>query len=494
VVERCIVHGPNLEWNLNWWKQSRFSLLQKTEFAAIACEKISIAVVFSKKGKMPSAITAFNDALILLYKAEQYQEIGAIIFKIDQMGRLIPVSAGGIRGKKGKSGVINGKSNASGRGYPSYDNSLESLEDYTKQISVDYFDKMNPAKYYPLELTISDIQVMKRQAVENIITRERLTQKQEEMQISTTFPYIIARPIFPGCDVVPPERNLDLTKEKETLKFFIVPRITGEIKSSVEFIDQNEKILNSIDLPVCVDDPRYAKAIAAYGMASSIVPKLLGFFGIDALNSLVMTEVLPAMEGLWGQISFTNFFAYCGLLITLLLSGVIYYTRKPNKKISRFSLENIREKQLNSLHSLNEQQQEEGELSLLDRRRLKALKSLVSDQNSEKSIEFMESNSWGNSKSNGIDEMEKLTREIYKVFARLSNMRISSPSDLDHLAELADRAMELKNLGLAAQCYYFALNIAKKLDNKEWISRFQTKAEAVLNLIKENREMNPNAF
>jgi hypothetical protein len=220
---------------------------------------------------------------------------------------------------------------------------------YAKNLSVEYFDKMNPEKYYPLIVNIANEEQADIAAQENIVTGERKIQKKEVMEVELTSPKVTVRPIFPGCSITPNELITNFDRAEDELKFFITPLVNDEINGRIDFINSDGDIVYQMHLTAEVDDPRYAKTIAAYGTAASVLPKILLFFDIDIGNEMSMESLVPLLGGILGQISLTNFIAFAGVFVALLVGGVIFIKRKPRSTTKRFTLGDLRVAKIKSI-------------------------------------------------------------------------------------------------------------------------------------------------
>lgn len=223
--------------------------------------------------------------------------------------------------------------------------SISDAKQFDKSCALDYFDVMNPEKYYPLHLTISDIAQKAAGSRENLLTGERTTRKVEDMAFKVESSLIKVRPVFPGCSVVPLEITTDLEYPEDKLTFYITPLVKDEIKDArIEFIDYQENVIGRIDCPCEVKDPRYSRVVALYGILASSVPKILTLFGFDAINELELTDVLPFLVNVFQSLSLGNFIGIAGILISVIVSIIIYYKRGDKSTRKEFQLGDIREK------------------------------------------------------------------------------------------------------------------------------------------------------
>jgi hypothetical protein len=217
---------------------------------------------------------------------------------------------------------------------------------YHKNLSVEYFDKMNPGKIYPLILNIANIKQATIQTAENILTGERKIQKKDEMEVELIHPRVTVRPVFPGCTVSPSEMTTNFEREEDELTFYIAPLVNDEINGRIDFIDIEFNTVYQLKLAAEVDDPRYAKTVAAYGTLASILPRVLLMFGIDIGNEIEISTLLPFLTnlagGLFGGMVLTNFIAIVGVLLALIIGSGVYFSKKPRSTQKRFTLTDLR--------------------------------------------------------------------------------------------------------------------------------------------------------
>lgn len=213
-------------------------------------------------------------------------------------------------------------------------------QEYDKNIGVEYYDRMNPENIYILKLEISDNIIETVATQENLLTGERFTQKKDKLKVLLEDPKVLVRPLFPGCLVTPPEQWTDFELEKDELIFQITPLVKTEINASIDFLS-NQNLVYRVNLPAKVDDPRYAKTIAAYGTGISILPKVLPWFGIDAGESISILDALPFLGVLFGDMMLNNFIAIFGIGVFLILGIVFFFKKQAKFSKVKFRLDDI---------------------------------------------------------------------------------------------------------------------------------------------------------
>ena len=230
------------------------------------------------------------------------------------------------------------------------DDSME-LEDedyeseYLKQISMEYFDRMNPQNYYPMTISISDIIAAKKAAVVNPITGERKIQKQAEIEATLKDPIVTIRPTIPGCSVVPSIIDTDFSYTKDEVTFYITPGVKGEILGKIEFLNEG-KAIYSYDFEAKVVDPRYARVVAFYGILISFLPKIITLLGVDLWLGTTLNELWGVAENTVGNMSIASLIAIGGIIPVLAISMLVGQRLKPKSSRIQYKLSDFRLKDL----------------------------------------------------------------------------------------------------------------------------------------------------
>ncbi|KAF5417416.1 MAG: hypothetical protein C5S38_01775 [Candidatus Methanophagaceae archaeon] len=219
---------------------------------------------------------------------------------------------------------------------------IETRKEYQKNIAIEYFDKMNPKKYYPLIIDISDIEQATTISEENILTGERKTQVKEKMTVFLKSSIVKVKPMFPGCSIVPEERYTDLDKKEDKLTFYVTPLVDDEIEDGrVEFIDSEGNIFHSAATPSKVEDPKYARMIALYGGLVSFLPKIFETLGFSFAADTKMATIFPFLQIVLGDMNLSNFIGISGILITIVISIITMVVRKPNSVKKKFKVARV---------------------------------------------------------------------------------------------------------------------------------------------------------
>ncbi|MHA1512227.1 MAG: hypothetical protein ACTSRX_10975, partial [Promethearchaeota archaeon] len=219
---------------------------------------------------------------------------------------------------------------------------IENRKEYQKNIAIEYYDKMNPKKYYPLIVDISDIEQATTISEENILTGERKTQVKEKMAVLLKSSIVKVKPMFPGCNIVPEERYTDFDKKEDKLTFYVTPLVDDEIEDGrIEFIDSEGNIFHSAPTPTKVEDPRYARMIALYGGLASFLPKILEVLGFSFATDLEMATLLPFLQPVLGNMNLSNFIGISGIIITIIICIITVIIRRPNSVKKKFKVDRV---------------------------------------------------------------------------------------------------------------------------------------------------------
>lgn len=230
------------------------------------------------------------------------------------------------------------------------DDSMETEDEdyeseYLKNISMEYFDRMNPQNYYPMTISISDVLEAKKAAVVNPLTGERKIQKQDELHATLKDPMVTIRPTIPGCSVVPSVIETDFSFTKDEVTFYITPGVKGEILGKIEFLNEG-KAIYCHDFEAKVVDPRYARIVAFYGILTSFVPKILGLLGIGPILETTLNTLWGVTGSTFGGMSIASLIGISGIVPVVLISLVVRQRLKPKSSRIKYKLTDFRLKDL----------------------------------------------------------------------------------------------------------------------------------------------------
>jgi hypothetical protein len=222
--------------------------------------------------------------------------------------------------------------------------SVEEAEEkeYLKNVAMEYYDRMNPQKYYPLKLLISDIKSKAKVMVVNPLTGERRVQKRTELDVVLTNPVIVVRPTIPGCNVVPPEIETDFSEKEDELIFYITPLVKGAINGHIKFINEG-KVIHRTRIEAKVLDPNYARAVAIYGLLASFLPKIITMLGINLGLSTSLNELWNVAEGTIGNMNIASMIGIIGIIPVVIITIVVRQKLKPTTNQKKYRVLRFRE-------------------------------------------------------------------------------------------------------------------------------------------------------
>ncbi|MHA2502884.1 MAG: hypothetical protein ACXAE3_08445 [Candidatus Kariarchaeaceae archaeon] len=180
-----------------------------------------------------------------------------------------------------------------------------------KHTHAKWYNRMVPAKTYPLTVTISTEQIQARRSSTNVMTGERKTEATSSMVVEEAT-LVTVRPEFPGCMVVPPYRNVDMRKDTVEANFHITPLALGSMDAKVIF-EQNSKVIHHMELESKVIKHRVTQWSAALGATAAILPVIIGFFFGKTPNEFI-NDNLAAIE--------LSLFLGWGYLFPVLIAGI----------------------------------------------------------------------------------------------------------------------------------------------------------------------------
>jgi len=202
-----------------------------------------------------------------------------------------------------------------------------------KHTHAKWYDRMVPARSYPFTVTISTDKIQARKSAGSIVSGERKSEVTSSMVVEENA-LVTVRPEFPGCMVVPPDRQIDMRKETVEAKFYVTPLAFGKLEARVVF-EQYGKVIHMMELDTKVVKHRVAKWSAAIGAMVAVLPAVIGFFFGKSPNDFI-NDNLAAIE--------LSFFLGWGYLFPILITGVsagvgflAWFMQKPstsNKSVS----------------------------------------------------------------------------------------------------------------------------------------------------------------
>ena len=165
----------------------------------------------------------------------------------------------------------------------------EFVTEKVKQVGIDYYDRMVPAKHYKMEITISTQTIEKKRKKVTVMTGERQARVIEEITVAADADFIRIVPMFPGCLVTPAEHIVDVTDEDQNVQFYVTPLVHGKIQEAIVQFWSQGKLIGTILTPTKVINPWISRVIALGGMVASTLPKLAATgLGLKDLPTLII--------------------------------------------------------------------------------------------------------------------------------------------------------------------------------------------------------------
>ena len=196
-----------------------------------------------------------------------------------------------------------------------------------KYAHASYFERMIPNRVYPLIVSINTVEKGVKKSVSSVISGERISEIEESLQVDTTKGPVTIKPEFPGCLVVPTERQIDPKVENVKIRFHVTPLVIGKLEATINFY-QNKIRIAQLSVPTKVINHRITRWMAIFGALIGAFPAIIAFiFNETPANWLDQrfAKLIPAFDGLG--------YILPGLLTAIFLgiSGGLYFTNKPGK-------------------------------------------------------------------------------------------------------------------------------------------------------------------
>jgi len=199
----------------------------------------------------------------------------------------------------------------------------------TKHVTIRYYERMNPARVFPLLVVLSSA------AIAKVIQKHVGQQASGPVQVETDRTLEI-EPVLPGCTCYPPKAALLPTAADQTVNFWVVPDVLGNIPGALVRVTQGGKIIAEVPIQVRVTQQTATVLAGVTTMALPLASALAKHFRLDLesqlqdgfsiyltiLNTLMKLVPTPALFG--------------GLAaITLIL----YLMRRPKKRDLFFDIQ-----------------------------------------------------------------------------------------------------------------------------------------------------------
>lgn len=146
----------------------------------------------------------------------------------------------------------------------------------TRRAAVRWYRRMNPQHNFPLSVVISGKQI-------RIVGGAGLgiTLGQQEIVLAAADPILSVEPWFPGCLISPPRADVHVQQENTVCRFWVTPLVCGELPEACVTIRYRGKVVETLATPATVVKRTAAKWLAALGLISPVVSKILFLAGIN---------------------------------------------------------------------------------------------------------------------------------------------------------------------------------------------------------------------
>ncbi|OAI46940.1 hypothetical protein AYO44_01820 [Planctomycetaceae bacterium SCGC AG-212-F19] len=137
-----------------------------------------------------------------------------------------------------------------------------------RQATVRYYHRMSPERMFPLMVVLS------RKAIREIVGRAVAQKQSKRFQVELESTVEI-EPILPGCDCFPPRETVRVSPAETSAKFWVVPRVLGEVMHARVVLRQNGNVLAEVPLEMCVVKQTLTMVVGALNFGVPFVSMLL---------------------------------------------------------------------------------------------------------------------------------------------------------------------------------------------------------------------------
>jgi hypothetical protein len=194
----------------------------------------------------------------------------------------------------------------------------------SRQATVRYFKVMQPLQNFPLEVAIARPAEPPKPAN----PRQAVVAGQHH-QIAATRPKLVLVPCFPGCLVVPPMREVDVSPNQVKASFAVTPLVEGTLSDARLEIYYDGRCLEEMALPAVVAKTAFARTVLAAGVLIPLITGLADFFGYKPSAGSTYAQLMQRFEPQWvSMIIPASLVAGLGLVLA---SGVLFYFKRPRR-------------------------------------------------------------------------------------------------------------------------------------------------------------------
>ncbi len=159
-----------------------------------------------------------------------------------------------------------------------------------RQATIRYYSQMAPERMFPLLVVIS------RKAILEVVKQD-VVQKQSKkftVQMDST---VEIEPILPGCDCFPPKETAQINASESSARFWVVPRVLGEVMHARVIVRQNGNVLAEVPLEMHVAKQTLTLCVGAMNFCVPFVSMLLKQSQLSLTSSEGGSGLLAALVG-----------------------------------------------------------------------------------------------------------------------------------------------------------------------------------------------------
>lgn len=191
-----------------------------------------------------------------------------------------------------------------------------------RRANVRYYDRMNPARLFPLLVVLSAGQLTE-------IRKRHVSQKSSGAFGVELDSLVVVEPVLPGCHCYPPRELVRIRPGDVTATFWVAPHVSGEVSGARVLVRQEGKYLAVVPLDMRI---RQKTASILLGLSSLLLPAvmvILKHFNLDFESQ--MDEGFPLFASVMNWTLSTVRPEVLGAIL-LGLAAVAYLATRPRKR------------------------------------------------------------------------------------------------------------------------------------------------------------------
>jgi hypothetical protein len=221
-------------------------------------------------------------------------------------------------GAKARSGVFGAQTQLQGRTSGTGIRAALPAKTLRRRASVRWYSRMNLQRMFPLVVLLAKAR-MKQVTVEDV--GHAVATKM--VAVPESNPYVLVRPVLPGCLVFPPEQRVDISPDEVPVRFQVVPQLLGEVKDARIEIYHHDRLLVQIPVEAEVVTQTAARVASVASVIWPFLSSVLKGEGQTAVQGSLMQYIGEALRRPYAMES--------GIAALLAAAFVLYLANRPRE-------------------------------------------------------------------------------------------------------------------------------------------------------------------